>query len=115
MPVWSPQCASWPITAAIRTVIELVATLSRLAGMSAVAVILIDVPLHSMFPLLLEAARARGRRGGRPPVADADKRRIVLARHADGESIRTIARATKLSVGTVHNVVSDHGAAAAND
>lgn len=59
----------------------------------------------------LEAARARGRVGGRPRVVDADKRRIVLARHADGESIRTIARATKLSVGTVHNVLADHRAA----
>ncbi|WIX83338.1 hypothetical protein QRX50_22550 [Amycolatopsis carbonis] len=58
-----------------------------------------------------------GRRAGtrpdrrRPRVVDADKRRIILARHADGESIRTIARATKLSVGTVHNVLADHRAA----
>jgi DNA invertase Pin-like site-specific DNA recombinase len=56
----------------------------------------------------LDAARARGRTGGRPSVVDADKRRIVLARHADGESIRTIARATKLSIGTVHHVLADH-------
>lgn len=54
----------------------------------------------------LEAARARGRVGGRPRVVDDDKRRVVLARHAEGESIRTIARATKLSVGTVHNVIN---------
>ncbi|QRP49056.1 recombinase family protein [Amycolatopsis sp. FDAARGOS 1241] len=59
----------------------------------------------------LDAARARGRVGGRPRVVDADKRRIILARHADGESIRTIARATQLSVGTVHNVLADHRAA----
>ncbi|MEV4604925.1 recombinase family protein [Amycolatopsis sp. NPDC049253] len=57
----------------------------------------------------LDAARARGR-VGRPRVVDADKRTIILARHADGESIRTIARATKLSVGTVHNVLTDHRA-----
>ncbi len=53
----------------------------------------------------LDAARART--GGRPSVVDADKRRIVLARHADGESIRAISRATKLSVGTVHNVLAE--------
>lgn len=56
----------------------------------------------------LAAARARGRTGGRPRVVDADKRRIILARHTDGESIRTIARATKVSVGTVHNVLAGH-------
>lgn len=36
------------IAAAIRTVIELVATLARLAGMSAVAVILIGILLYGM-------------------------------------------------------------------
>jgi DNA invertase Pin-like site-specific DNA recombinase len=56
----------------------------------------------------LDAARARGRTGGRPRVVDTDKRRIILARHTDGESIRTIARATKVSVGTVHKVLADH-------
>lgn len=56
----------------------------------------------------LDAARARGRTGGRPRVVDTDKRRIILARHIDGESIRTIARATKVSVGTVHKVLTDH-------
>jgi DNA invertase Pin-like site-specific DNA recombinase len=56
----------------------------------------------------LAAARARGRTGGRPRVVDTDKQRIILARHADGESIRTIARATKVSVGTVHKVLVDH-------
>ncbi|QRP47932.1 helix-turn-helix domain-containing protein [Amycolatopsis sp. FDAARGOS 1241] len=59
----------------------------------------------------LDVARARGRVGGRPRVVDADKRRVILARHADGESVRTIARATQLSVGTVHNVLADHRAA----
>jgi DNA invertase Pin-like site-specific DNA recombinase len=58
----------------------------------------------------LDAARARGRTGGRPPVVDADKRRIILARHADGESIRTIARATKVSIGTAHAVIANHRA-----
>ena len=53
-------------------------------------------------------AAARARTGGRPRVVDTDKRRSILARHADGESIRTIARATKVSVGTVHKVLVDH-------
>jgi DNA invertase Pin-like site-specific DNA recombinase len=56
----------------------------------------------------LEAARAQGRVGGGPRVVDPDKQRIILARRADGESIRTIARATKVSVGTVHNVITNH-------
>ena len=58
----------------------------------------------------LDAARSRGRSGGRQRVVDADKHRIIIARHLDGESIRTIATATKLSVGTVHAVVADHRA-----
>jgi DNA invertase Pin-like site-specific DNA recombinase len=61
----------------------------------------------------LAAARARGRTGGRPRVVDADKRRIILARHTDGESIRTIARATKVSVGTVHNILADQRSSSA--
>jgi DNA invertase Pin-like site-specific DNA recombinase len=61
----------------------------------------------------LAAARARGRTGGRPHVVDADKRRIILARHTDGESIRTIARATKVSVGTVHNILADQRSSSA--
>ena len=56
----------------------------------------------------LDAARKRGRTGGRPRVVDTDKRRIIIARHLDGESIRTIAGATKLSIGTVHTVITEH-------
>ena len=63
----------------------------------------------------LDAARSRGRTGGRPRVVDADKRRIIIARHLDGESIRTIATATKLSIGTVHTVVTDHRGAAGSE
>ena len=59
----------------------------------------------------LDAARNRGRTGGRPRVVDADKRRIIIARHLEGESIRTIASATKLSIGTVHTVIADYRAA----
>jgi DNA invertase Pin-like site-specific DNA recombinase len=55
----------------------------------------------------LAAARVRGRTGGRPRVVDADKRRIILARRDDGESMRTIAAAVKVSVGTVHAVIAE--------
>lgn len=57
----------------------------------------------------LEAARKRGKVGGRPSVVDADKRRVIIARHEnDEESVRTIAKATGVSVGTVHKVISEH-------
>lgn len=59
----------------------------------------------------LEAARKRGNIGGRPSVVDADKRRIIIARHENNEeSVRTIAKATGVSVGTVHKVISEHRA-----
>ncbi|WP_331734648.1 hypothetical protein [Streptomyces sp. NBC_00887] len=41
------------------------------------------------------SARARGRR----PVVDDDKRRVILARRAESQSIREIAAAVKVSVG----------------
>ncbi|AUG29578.1 MULTISPECIES: recombinase family protein [Microbacterium] len=53
----------------------------------------------------LEAARARGRVGGRPTVVDADKRAAILARRAREESIREIARGVGVSAGTVHRVL----------
>lgn len=56
----------------------------------------------------LEAARKRGKVGGRPRVIDDDKRAVVLARRDRGESIREIAAATGVSVGAVHGVVSEH-------
>ena len=60
----------------------------------------------------LEAARKRGKVGGRPRVVDDDKRRVILARHLeDDESVRTIATATGLSIGTVHSVIAEHRAA----
>ncbi|SDO35969.1 Site-specific DNA recombinase [Cryobacterium flavum] len=59
----------------------------------------------------LEAARKRGKVGGRPRVVDDDKRRVILARHLeDEESVRTIATATGLSIGTVHSVIVEHRA-----
>lgn len=59
----------------------------------------------------LEAARRRGRVGGRPSVVNDDVRRVIVARREeDGASIREIARATGLSVGTIHGVIAQHKA-----
>lgn len=61
----------------------------------------------------LEAARKRGRVGGRPRVIDDDKRAVIMSRREKGESIREIARALDVSVGTVHAVVTDASTAEA--
>jgi DNA invertase Pin-like site-specific DNA recombinase len=53
----------------------------------------------------LDAARKRGRVGGRPRVIDDDKRAVIFARREKGESIRVIARVLDVSVGTVHAVL----------
>lgn len=55
----------------------------------------------------LDAARARGKVGGRPRVVDDDKRAVILARREKGESIRVIALAVGVSVGTVSGVLAD--------
>ncbi|MEV8636660.1 recombinase family protein [Streptosporangium sp. NPDC051023] len=55
----------------------------------------------------LEAARARGRIGGRRLVVDDDKRAAILARRERGESIRTIATGVKVSVGVVHKTLTE--------
>jgi DNA invertase Pin-like site-specific DNA recombinase len=55
----------------------------------------------------LEAARKRGRVGGRRPVVDDDKRAAILARRERGESIRTIATGVKVSIGVVHKTLTD--------
>ncbi|MGP4030197.1 recombinase family protein [Actinomadura sp. 3N407] len=55
----------------------------------------------------LEAARARGRVGGRRPVVDDDKRAAILSRRERGESIRTIAAGVKVSVGVVHKTLAE--------
>lgn len=55
----------------------------------------------------LDAARARGKVGGRPRVIDDDKRTVILARREKGESIRVIAEAVGVSVGTVSGVLKD--------
>lgn len=59
----------------------------------------------------LEAARKRGKVGGRPRVIDDDRRAVILARREKGESIRVIARVLDVSVGTVHAVLAAEAAA----
>ncbi|WP_083197687.1 recombinase family protein [Rhodococcus sp. 008] len=56
----------------------------------------------------LEAARKRGKVGGRPTVVDGDKRAAILARRDRDESIREIAAGVGVSVGTVHRVLAGH-------
>lgn len=56
----------------------------------------------------LEAARKRGKVGGRPRVINDDKRAVILARREKGESMRVIARVLDVSVGTVHSVITEH-------
>jgi DNA invertase Pin-like site-specific DNA recombinase len=58
----------------------------------------------------LDAARRRGRVGGRPTVVDDDKRRAIIARRAEGESLRTIVSGTDVSLAVVHRVVTEHEA-----
>ena len=58
----------------------------------------------------LEAARKRGKVGGRPRVIDDDRRAVILARREKGESIRVIARVLDVSVGTVHAVLAAESA-----
>ncbi len=60
----------------------------------------------------LEAARKRGKVGGRPSVDDDDKRAAILARRAKDESVREISRGVGVSVGTVHKVLTDSTATA---
>ncbi|MFE1358871.1 recombinase family protein [Streptomyces harbinensis] len=61
----------------------------------------------------LEAARKRGRVGGRPTVIDNDKRAAILARRGRGESIRTIATGVGVSVGVVHKTLAEERETAA--
>jgi DNA invertase Pin-like site-specific DNA recombinase len=53
----------------------------------------------------LEAAARRGRKGGRPRVVDADKRRAILARRAEGQSLREISRGVGVSLAVVQSEV----------
>ena len=54
----------------------------------------------------LARARAKGMRLGRPPVPPVTKRRIAKLRQ-QGKSMRAIAKATDMSVATVHKVISE--------
>ncbi|MBF6358300.1 recombinase family protein [Nocardia higoensis] len=53
----------------------------------------------------LDAAARRGRKGGRPTVIDDDKRRAILARRAEGQSLREIARGVGISLAVIHGEV----------
>jgi DNA invertase Pin-like site-specific DNA recombinase len=53
----------------------------------------------------LESAARHGRKGGRPRVVDDDKRRAILARRAEGQSLREIARGVGVSLAVVHGEV----------
>jgi DNA invertase Pin-like site-specific DNA recombinase len=54
----------------------------------------------------LESAARHGRKGGRPRVVDDDKRRAILARCAEGQSLREIARGVGVSLAVVHGEVA---------
>ena len=57
----------------------------------------------------LEAARKRGRVGGRPTVINDDLRRVILARrYEDKQSFAAIAEGVGISKTTVHRVVKEH-------
>lgn len=49
----------------------------------------------------LEAARSRGRVGGRPPRFNDEQRQMVMRLRREGQSLRRIARLFDVSVGTV--------------
>lgn len=55
----------------------------------------------------LEAARKRGTMGGRPTVVSEDRRRTILARRAEDQSIRQIARGVGVSPAVVHGVLHE--------
>jgi DNA invertase Pin-like site-specific DNA recombinase len=62
----------------------------------------------------LDAARKRGKAGGRPRAIDGDKRAVILARREKGESMRVITRVLDVSVGTVHEVLTEKSTRAAS-
>lgn len=55
----------------------------------------------------LDAAKAKGRTGGRPAVMDADKLAAARARQAAGESVTAIAKALKVSRATLYRALAD--------
>lgn len=54
----------------------------------------------------LRAARERGAALGRPRTVDDAKYADIVSRREQGQSLRSIARAVDVSVGTVHNVLA---------
>ena len=60
----------------------------------------------------LAAAKRQGRVGGRPTVVDADKRRAIIARRQEDQSLREISRGVGVSLGVVQRVCAEHEAAA---
>jgi DNA invertase Pin-like site-specific DNA recombinase len=56
----------------------------------------------------LDSARTRGNVGGRPTVVDDDKRRAILARRGEQQSLREIARGVGVSLAVVHRIVAEH-------
>jgi DNA invertase Pin-like site-specific DNA recombinase len=56
----------------------------------------------------LERAKAQGRVGGRPQVADHDKIEALVSLRSQGKSIRWVATELKLSVGTVATLCKRH-------
>ncbi|MEU3047021.1 recombinase family protein [Streptomyces sp. NPDC006984] len=55
----------------------------------------------------LDAAKAQGRTGGRPPVMDADKLAAAKARRAKGESVTAVAKAVGVSRATLYRALSE--------
>lgn len=62
----------------------------------------------------LDAAARRGSLGGRPRVVDDDKRRAILARRAEGQSLREISRGVGVSLAVVQGEVKAAELAAAD-
>lgn len=55
----------------------------------------------------LDAARAEGRVGGRPPVMDDDKIAVARARRDKGEPVPSIAKALNVSRATIYNYLRE--------
>jgi DNA invertase Pin-like site-specific DNA recombinase len=58
----------------------------------------------------LDSARTRGNIGGRPTVVDDDKRRAIIARRGEQQSLREISRGVGVSLAVVHRVITEYEA-----
>lgn len=65
----------------------------------------------------LDSATRRGTKGGRPSVLTEDRRRAILARRAEDQSIRQISRGVGVSIAVVHRALqeSEHDSAGASE